>query len=307
MKRIYVIIAVILMARLSYAQHYIGVGASLSSPIQMDRSSDTRPLIGWGEGITLQYQYRYGHFLLSIGAAMSGEHPRVGVANETFDPRMIDTRGIEFDYLGSLIRRQDLSSTIWFHTPVMLGFETYPFYMMAGAQYSLFLASWTHQNGQMAAAADYLGRYYDEYIDDMFTHGYHDYEPVSTKGRMKYKNDIRLLVELGGTIPIGQGNNGLDRLLRIGVFGEVGLMNALDNTTKPTKTEWNVSEYMNVEMNHIYSAEDANVGSLRNIVAGVRITCLFPAGGQDQKRYKTHKNSKKYKCRCVGNPYNPFY
>jgi hypothetical protein len=64
---------------------------------------------------------------------------------------------------------------------------------------------------------------------------------------------------------------------------------------------------MNVEMNHIYSAEDANVGSLRNIVAGVKITCLFPAGGQDPKRYKTHKNSKKYKCRCVGNPYNPFY
>jgi hypothetical protein len=141
MKRKLVIIAAILTVQMTFAQHYIGVGASVSSPIQLDKSAATKPLIGWGEGVTLQYQYRRGHFLLSIGAAVSGEHPRVSVADETFDPRMMDTRGIEFNYLGSLKSRSDLSSTLWFHTPVMIGFETYPFYMMVGAQYSLFLTS----------------------------------------------------------------------------------------------------------------------------------------------------------------------
>lgn len=311
MKRIYVIIVAILIAQISFAQHYIGVGASLSSPFQLDKSEATRPLVGVGEGVTLQYQYRYKHFLLSIGAAVSGEHPRIGVANETYYPRMYDTEEFEFTYKGSLKNRSDLSSTLWFHTPVMIGFEIHPFYMMVGAQYSLCLKSWTLQTAQMASAADYGDRYYDDYIDDMPTHGYHGYEPVSTKGQMKYKNDVRLLVELGGTLQIGQNDKGLDRLLRIGAFAEIGMMDVLDNTTVPNKTEWSVGEtqYMNVMMNHVYSAADGDAGSLRNIVAGVRVTCLFPAGGQPEKhkRYKVKKHSTKYKCRCIGYPYSPFY
>ncbi len=317
MKRIGALIVTILLAQISFAQHYIGVGASVSSPFQLyklDQFNETKPLVGFGEGVTLRYEYRRGHFLLSIGAAVSGEHPRVGVADETFAAQMIDTRGIEFMYLGSLKNRSDMSSSLWFHTPVMIGFEFQPFYMMVGAQYSLFLASWTHQTAQLASAADYYGRYYDDYIDDMFSHGYHSYEPVSTKGQMKYKNDVRLLVELGGTIKIGQGKNGLDRLLRIGAFAEVGLLNVLDKPTTPTKTEWDVSQYMNVTMHHVYSAYPINMwdggpnpytGSLRNIVVGVRATCLFPVGGEQNKhkQYKTKHTSKKYKCRCVGYPY----
>ena len=309
MKRIYVIIIVILMAQMSFAQHYIGVGVSASSPFQLDKSEATKPLVGWGEGVTLSYQYRHGHFLLSIGAAVSGEHPRVGVADEKYAPRMKDTEGIEFTYLGSLKSRSDLSSTLWFHTPVMIGFEVYPFYMMVGAQYSLFITSWTHQTAQLASGADYLGRYYDDYIDDMPTHGYHDYEPVSTKGSMKYKNDIRLIAELGGTIRIGQSKKGLDRLLRIGAFAEVGLMNTLSTPSTPNKTDWDVSEYMHVAMNHVYSAENGNAGALRNIVVGVKATCLFPAGGEQTKKkhYKTKFRSTKQKCRCLGHPESPFF
>ena len=308
MKRIVAFIAVLLMASMTFAQHYIGVGASLSSPFQLDKSDATKPLVGWGEGVSLQYQYRHNHFLLSIGAAMSGEHPRVAVADEKFSASMIDTRGIEFNYLGHLINRRDLSSSLWFHTPVMIGFETYPFYMLVGAQYSLFIASWTHQKGLMASAADYYGRYYDDYIDDMFTHGYHDYEPVATKGQMRYKNDIRLLVELGGTLPIGPSKNGLDQLLRIGAFAEVGLLNVLDQPSAPDKTEWDVSQYMNVSMNHLYSAANANTGAVRNIVVGVKLTCLFPVGGQPDRNkrkhshYKTHFKSPKHKCHCLGLP-----
>ena len=308
MKRIVGFIAVLLMAQMAIAQHYIGVGASVSSPFQLDKSAATKPLVGWGEGVTLQYQYRHNHFLLSIGAAMSGEHPRVGVDDEKFSEHMIDTRGIEFNYLGHLINRRDLSSSLWFHTPVMLGFETYPFYMLVGAEYSLFIASWTHQRGRMASAADYYGRYYDDYIDDMFTHGYHDYEPVSTKGQMRYKNDIRLLVELGGTLTIGPSKNGLDQLLRIGAFAEVGLLDVLDQPYTPKKTEWDVSQYMNVAMNHLYSAADANTGAVRNIVVGVKVTCLFPAGGQPDKNkrkhnnYKTHFKRTRHKCHCLGLP-----
>lgn len=308
MKRIVAFIAVLLMASMAFAQHYIGVGASLSSPFQLDKSDATKPLFGWGEGVSLQYQFRRNHFLLSIGAAMSGEHPRVGVADENFSAHMIDTRGIEFNYLGHLISRRDLSSSLLFHTPVMVGFETYPFYMLVGAQYSLFIASWTHQKGLMASAADYYGRYYDDYIDDMFTHGYHDYEPVSTKGQMRYKNDIRLLVELGGTLPIGPSKNGLDQLLRIGAFAEVGLLDVLDQPSAPDKTEWDVSQYMNVSMNHLYSAANANTGALRNIVVGVKVTCLFPVGGQPDrnknkhKYYRTHFKRTKHKCHCLGLP-----
>ena len=158
MKRIGALIVTILLAQIGFAQHYIGVGASVSSPFQLDQFDGTKPLVGWGEEVTLQYQYRRGHFLLSIGAAVSGEHPRVGVADETFSAQMIDTRGIEFNYLGSLKSRSDMSSSLWFHTPVMIGFEFQPFDMMVGAQYSLFLASWTHQTAQLASAADYYGR-----------------------------------------------------------------------------------------------------------------------------------------------------
>jgi len=79
----------------------------------------------------------------------------------------------------------------------------------------------------------------------------------------------------------------------------------LDKPTTPTKTEWDVSQYMNVTMHHVYSAGDVDPGSLRNIVVGVRATCLFPIGGEQNKhkQYKTKHTSKKYKCRCVGYPY----
>lgn len=313
MKRIVAIIAVIWIVQLSFAQHYIGVGASVSSPFQLDKSTATKPLVSWGEGVTLQYQYRHGHFLMSIGAAVSGEHPRVGVEKEPFFANMVDTRGIPFTYIGLLESRSDMSSSLWFHTPVMIGFEAHSFYMMVGAQYSVFLASWTHQRAQLAAAADYLGRYYTDYIITMPTHGYDYYPQTPPREQMKYKNDVRLLVELGGTLKIGQGKNGLDQLLRIGAFAEVGLMNVLDQPSTPKKTEWYTDQFLYTKMHHIYSAADANVGAVRNIVVGVRVTCLFPTGEEkskdkDQKKsYKISRKNPRYKCRCLGGPYFYYY
>ncbi len=309
MKRIRVIIIMILVAQTSFAQHYLGFGASLSSPIQLDQSEAIKPLFGVGEGITLQYQYRYEHFLLSIGAAVSGEHPRVSVAEEKYAPHMIDTRGIPFVYLGALKNRCDWSSTLWIHTPVMVGFEMRPFYVMVGAQYSLSLVSSTHQTALMASAADYGDRYYTDYIDDMPTHGYHDFEPESTKGHIRYKNDIRLLVEAGGTFAIGKSAYGVDRLLRLGAFAEIGMLNVLDNSTAETKTKWDVSEYMHVTMNHVYSSADSDAGLLRNIVVGIRATWLFPIGEQPQKKihHKKPNIHKNYDCRCFDYPTNSVF
>ena len=56
MKRIGALIVTILLAQISFAQHYIGVGASVSSPFQLyklDQFNETKPLVGWGEGVTL--------------------------------------------------------------------------------------------------------------------------------------------------------------------------------------------------------------------------------------------------------------
>jgi hypothetical protein len=309
MKRINLIIAIILMAQMSFAQHYVGFGASLSSPFQVDKSNSTKPLFGWGEGIHVQYQYCVGHFIVSAGATLTGEHPRVGVDDEDFVARMRDTRhdrlsgseGIVFDYLGSVIKRKDLSSTVWLNFPVMVGLEIFPFYVMAGAEYSLFLASWTHQTAQMASIGDYLGRYY-KVVDDMPTHGYHTYEPVETKGRMQYKNDIRVLFEIGGTIPFIVNRRAPDHLLRIGAFAEVGLRNVLNNSTNIPKTEWDVSQYMHVRMNHVY-ASNANTGAVRNIVVGVKATYLLPIGELPKKfnGYRYIRRTKK-KCNCFGYP-----
>ena len=313
MKRIVGFIVTILIVQLGFAQHYIGVGASLSSPFQLDKSTATTPLVSWGEGVTLQYHYRHGHFLMSIGASISGEHPRVSVKDEDFDVPMIDTRDSTFSYIGNLRSRSDLSSSLWFHTPIMIGFETHSFYMMVGAQYSVFLASWTHQRAQLEAAANYLGRYYDDHINDMPTHGYSYYQQSPPGEKMKYKNDVRLLVELGGTLKIGQGKNGLDRLLRIGAFAEVGLMNVLDQPSTPKKTEWYTDQFLYTKMHHIYSAADANVGAVRNIVVGVRVTCLFPTGEEkskdkdEKKSYKISRKNPRYKCRCLGGPYFYYY
>lgn len=301
MKRRYLIIAMILLTQMIFAQHYVGVGASISSPFQIDKSNATKPLFGWGEGLSVQYQYSAGHFIVSAGASLTGEHPRIGVADESISPRMKDTRGIDFNYLGSIVKRQDLSSTVWFNVPVMIGLEVFPFYIMAGAEYSLFLASWTHQTAQMASVGDYLGRYY-KVVDDMPTHGYHSYEPVQTKGRMQYKNDIRVLFEIGGTLAFTFNRREPDHLLRIGAFAEVGLRNVLKNSTDIPQTEWDVSQYMHVRMNHVY-ASNANTGAVRNVVVGVRATYLIPVGEQPKKfsGYRFTK-TKKRKCNCFGYP-----
>ena len=60
-------------------------------------------------------------------------------------------------------------------------------------------------------------------------------------------------------------------------------------------------------------AADANVGAVRNIVVGVRVTCLFPTGEEksndkDQKKsYKISRKNPRYKCRCLGGPYFYYY
>jgi len=308
MKRICIIILAVLMAQTTFAEHYIGAGVSLSSAFQLDKSDATKPLFGWGEGVTVQYHYQRDHLLLSAGFAVSGEHPRVGIAEASYAPHMRDTRDTSFTYLGSLKNRRDLSSTMWFHMPVMVGFEFYPFYMMAGLQYSLCITSRTYQTAQLAAAADYGGRYYDDYIDDMPSHGYHGYESVSSKGKMKYSNDLRLLVEAGWTLKIGSNRKRMDRLLRIGAFAEIGMLNVLSEPAVQNHTAWDASQYMNVTMNHIYSAANSNAGSVRNIVAGVRVTCLFPVGDPPQKKhphYKKRKNNR-YQCRCLSSSYNGY-
>ena len=118
--------------------------------------------------------------------------------------------------------------------------------------------------------------------------------------------DLRLAAELGYTFRLNiQPTHYNPRLnphsafapaplLRLGLFAEYGMINMLSSAAAssdlPPRTTADWSQYLSVNLNHIYASEEAAKARANMLFFGVRLTLLFPvATSPDQ-----------YKCRCTG-------
>ena len=126
----------------------------------------------------------------------------------------------------------------------------------------------------------------------MPNHGYHDGEPVSSTHGVSLKRfDLRVAAEFGYTFTL-QPHARLrpSSLLRVGLFAEYSLLNLhpSDNTAQRTTADW--TQYLQVDMTHIYASEESNASRVNLLVYGIRLTALLPVSGTARRARR---------CSCV--------
>lgn len=259
------------------AQSYMGPTVSGNFVQTIDRIRQTRARLAGGGEVGFAYEWRREHLLLRTGLDYSLQCPSLALDSQWLAQDMIDTRGMAVTYRGLLADRTDRLSLHQLTVPFFIGGTWHGVYVLVGARLCVSLASSARQQARLMTAGDYKGRYY-EWFEDMPNHGYHTFEPVSSKHDIRFKRfDVHLAAELGYTFALNQYSGlKLSPLLRIGVFAEYGVINMLssDNTSPRTTADW--TEYLHVQMTHIYAAQESTGARVNLLTYGIRLTLLFP-------------------------------
>ena len=283
MNKVLVAILCIICSSSLFSQHWIGVSADADLAWQLDEIQTTSAKIGGGLEIGFVYQFQHNYFLLETGVKGGFLHNPVGLSDSLLHFDMIDTRGTRFVYNGYLKERVDASNNLSVSVPLQLGVEYNYFYGLVGAKVNCCLFSRTCQTAQLATTGDY-DMYYEP-LADMPNHGFYDYVKEETRGSMRYNMDVRITAEIGTSIY--KSNK-----FRIGVFAEYGVLNVRKQTTDESMLASDLSEYMHVNMTHVYSTSYYPASSVHNLVCGLHFSVLFSV-----KNAKS--NNASYPCRCI--------
>lgn len=283
MRNLFLSILLILGCGSLSAKHWLGVSLDGDLAWQLDKIDITTAKTGGGCSIGIVYQFQRRHFTIETGLSGTFAHNRVGVRDSLLSFAMIDTKGQPFIYNGYLKDRVDMSNNLAVSIPLMIGLEYDYFYVLAGSKLNINLLSKTHQQAKLTTTGNY-DIYYDPLVN-IPTHGFYDFVTEQPKGTMSYQMlDVRLALEVGSFFP----PNNRSSKFRIGAFVEYGVLNARSSTLKGSLLTPDLSEYMHVAMDHIYSTPYQAEGSINNLTCGIRFTAFFSL-------YTGRSNT----CRCV--------
>ena len=269
------------------AQSYIGPSVSGNFVQTIDRLPQTQARLSGGGEVGVAYEWQKERLLIHTGIAYSLQCPSLAVDSQWLEQDMLDTRGVPVTYRGLLNDRTDRMTMHQLTVPFMVGGTWHGVYLLGGLKLSVALATTAKQNASLYTAGDYQGRYYD-WFENMPNHGYHDGEPVSSSRAISLNRfDLRLAAELGYTFVLNP-YTGLkpSPLLRVGLFAEYGMLNFLSSGSTGPRTTADWSQYLHVNMTHIYASEEST-GSRANLLSyGIRLTLLFPTYNAPQQSNK---------------------
>lgn len=294
MRKTLAIVLLLLSCAVTNAQHWFGVAVDADLAWQLDKMNITKAKLGGGGSVGAVYQFQYNHFTLETGISGSYLLYNVGVADSLLHYEMIDTKGTQFTYNGYLKNRKDMSKNLSINIPLMLGAEFNYFYALAGAKLSLNLLTRTKQTALLSTTGDY-DMYYETLVD-MPNHGFHDFEKEQTTGTMKFKMlDLRVAAEIGTLFY----SSNRSAKYRIGVFAEYGVLNVRNQASDQSLLVPDLSEYMHVQMNHIYSSSYNPTSPVNNLLCGIRFTALFSVGNSRVRPHYSSSRRSSYPCRCL--------
>lgn len=283
------------------AQSYVGFSVSGDVPLTFDKEPLTHMQPAYGGDIGFVYEWRKKHFFLQTGLHYAIDFPTLRVDSQHIEQDMIDTRGIAFLYRGTLDKRTDRIIVGQASVPFYVGGEWSGVYFMVGAKAVLNVHATSKQKAQLMTVGDYIDRYY-EWLEDMPNHGYHDYVPTQTSKSIQLrKYDVRVGGELGYSFALSSNRRATPPMMRVGLFGEYGLMTMVDKTTDMSRTMPDYSQYMNVDMTHMYAAREGANAKPHMFVCGIRLTVLFPTSSDEFKGMpvrRTFMTNKGRKCNC---------
>ena len=257
------------------AQHYVGAMVDGAAAWQLDNMEDTYQMLGGGTSVGGLYQMRYDKFLLQTGLGASQVWLRQGLHVDSIARDMYDSEGYAFTYCGELYNQTHQAMVTEVMVPFMLGTKIRSFHLLVGAKLSLTIIGYTTQKAKLNTWGDYGDRYYGV-LAHMPQHGFFDGKDVESKGTISFRPDARLCAEFGYSWPLTQEpvKTGAP-ILQVGAFVEYGIMNPLLQTADKI-VEDTYTPFMNVEMNHVYTAQDREQTTIHNLRAGVRVAVLFP-------------------------------
>ena len=271
------------------AQSYIGPTVSGNFVQTTDRMPQTHTRLAGGGGIGFAYEWQRNHLLLRTGVEYALQCPSLALDSQWLAQDMIDTRGVAVIYRGLLADRTDRLSMHELTIPFFIGGSWHGVYVLAGARLSVSLASTARMQARLMTVGDYQGRYY-EWFENMPNHGYHTFEPVSSKHTVRFKRiDVRLAAELGYSFTLNPySGHQPSPLLRVGLFAEYGVVNRVfsDNTSPRTTADW--SQYLHVDMTHIYASQESTDMRVHLLTYGLRLTLLFPVSNGQKQPGKCH-------------------
>lgn len=274
------------------AQSYVGPSISGNFVQTVDRLPQTKTRLAGGGEVGVMYEWQKEHLLIHTGIAYSLQCPSLAVDSQWLEQDMLDTRGVPVTYRGLLNDRSDRMTMHQLTVPFMVGGTWHGVYLLGGLKLSVALATTARQDASLYTAGDYQGRYYD-WFENMPNHGYHDGEPVSSSHAINLNRlDLRLAAELGYTFVLNP-YAGLkpSPLLRVGLFAEYGMLNFLSSESTLPRTTPDWSQYLHVNMTHLYASEESAASRANLLSYGIRLTLLFPTSNAPQQSNK---------CMCLG-------
>ena len=272
------------------AQHFVGAMVDGAAAWQLDTETDrTYPMIGGGASVGGVYQLQYDKLLLQTGLGVSQVWLRNGLWMDTIIYDTRDDQGYAFTYYGDLQQQTHQAMLTELTVPFMLGTKLRSFHLLVGAKLSVTVVGFTTQKAQLNTWGEYGDRYYGP-LANMPEHGFYNVKEFESKGRIKFRPDVRLCAEVGYSWaltkePVKDGAP----ILQVGAFVEYGILNTLQQEMiavetedeiilNPLKDTWTVlQEYpMDIQLNHVYTTFNPEQVMMNNLRAGIRVTVLLP-------------------------------
>ena len=277
MKRLIILIFVLAsLLQIANAQSFFGINADAGFAWQFDNLDYTHAQIGFDFSIGGTYQWQKDKFLLQTGFGISPHWLTQRIEDETIEVSMLDTEGIPFIYKGYVEGRADKTLALDVSIPMMLGVKYKSFYTLLGVKCYIPLVNKSHVTAYLTTIGDYGDRHYGV-LKDMPQHGFFSNKLVSMQDKFQTLPDLRLCAEFGLDIQkIGYSLHAVTSCIQLGVFIEYGILNTLRDGPYTSITQVDCTKYMDIKMQHIYTAQKRTTTHINSLRAGLRATILFP-------------------------------
>lgn len=277
MKRLFFIFALAVIPFFVHAQHYLGFHVDGASAWQIDQLDETRCGLGGAGQFGFTYEFQLNRFVFNTGIAATYMTTSQILDSVHVSFALKDTRGVPVNYVGIIEDRHDWVNQWHLKIPIMAGLQEGNFYGLVGFVVDYSFRGTTRQQARMTTYGDYDDRYYD-FLEEMPNHGYVDRQPIRSNGTVKFLPDLRISAELGGAFLIG--NRPRAPKIKVGLFFEYGLIDINYQELNGTLYKYNTTEYLTVDMAHIFTTKNVYGSKINNLEVGLRASFLFNVGGQ---------------------------
>jgi len=268
----------------------MGVWTDLGADVWMMSKSELKTSFGGGLGLGMVYEFQQGNFLFNVGFGTNVLYNPVKISNlnvvlpnqDDLDPLYYGGAGEKLDYYYYMTNRQDKYLNMNLQVPVMLGFVSNRFFMLAGVKLGYIINLQTFCTSTMETKG------YNSTIGWMQNMPMYQFYPERTKSaqtRCTFRPDVAVSFEIGGYVGEMVQGTGYNRFrkpkhFRISAFVDYGLLSI--NNTSSTAPIVVPSKYVPVKVYDMVDAasykdavSSSVAGAVNNLFVGVKFTALF--------------------------------